>query len=58
MSATDIDDAVLEASRLYRATMIRTDRKIRSQQKGEAFYGKVYGRDGRPVLVSVPVEDR
>lgn len=37
MRAIDIDDAVLEASRIYREQMAKTVRKIKSQQKGEAF---------------------
>ena len=58
MRAIDIDDAVLEASRIHREQTIKTARKIKSQQKGEAFVGTVFGRDGRKVLVSVPNEER
>lgn len=52
MRAVDIDDAVLEASRLYR----ETDAKLHDRQKGEAFVGTVFNRHGKKVLVSVPVK--
>lgn len=35
--AIDIDDAVLEASRNFREQAAKTARKIKDQQKGEAF---------------------
>ena len=52
MRAVDIDDAVLEASRLYR----ETDAKLHDRQKGEAFVGTVFNRHCKKVLVSVPVK--
>ena len=39
MRAIDIDDAVLEASRIYREQAKKADAKIKGERKGEAFNG-------------------
>ena len=57
MRAVDIDDAVLEASRIHREQARKADRKIKGERKGDAFYGTAYVA-GRKVLVSVPNEER
>lgn len=55
MRAVDIDDAVIEQARLRR----EREQEIQTRgREGTAFYGTVFGRDGRKVLVSVPVKER
>ncbi len=39
MRADQIDEQVLEASRLYREALLRKVRKMRAEQQGEAFKG-------------------